>query len=427
MSGKYVRFKAVAEFIESCDRENALADLKETLLSLLEMTTIHEKKLAVKLQGEILKLRGFRTIDKGGLSEKEKNMWTNSLYYYFYFAVTDKLHSDMAFSLYPELEADLQEYNSKITLMYGVTGTPGMYQLYAMANRKNPNILALYECGELEYYGKGPSGKVNYNNAYNYYMRTKECNNEHPLACWSIAYMRFHYSQERARLMPEYRVDEFERELINGKGTRWFDEIMYDVQSSYDNGCSAAANLLGKIVESSDEVFPINRRGRFKTKKAKDLFQESAEAGYVYGCNSYAQACLKEAEVVASKREKEQLLKDAVFYMEKSATIGSPWASNKMGNYYYYGLTLDGNTIIEQDIELAYERYLYAQIMGATEEYYWPLINLCKLFWLNDSSTHYMEKDINWIRAEVVRALEKAQDDEQRSQLKRLQIAASAY
>lgn len=38
-----------------------------------------------------------------------------------------------------------------------------------------------------------------------------------------------------------------------------------------------------------------------------------------------------------------------------------------------------------------------------------------------------MEKDINWIRAEVVRTLEKAQDDEQRSQLKSLQIAASAY
>ncbi len=165
MSWKEVRIKAISEFIESCDRENALTDLKETLLSLLEKTDIHEKKLAVKLQGEILKLRGFKTANIGLLNENENVRWTNCLYYYFYFAVTDKLHSDMAFSLYPELEADLEEYNSKITLMYGVTGTPGMYQLYAMANRKNPNILALYECGELEYYGKGPSGKINYNNA----------------------------------------------------------------------------------------------------------------------------------------------------------------------------------------------------------------------------------------------------------------------
>lgn len=388
---------------------------------MLEKTDIHEKNLAVKLQGEILKLRGFKTANNGMLNEKENVRWTNCLYYYFYFAVTDKLHTDMAFSLYPELEADLDEYNSKITLMYGVTGTPGMYQLYAMANRENPNILALYECGELEYYGKGPSGKVNYNNAYNYYMRTKECNNEHHLACWSIAYMRFHYSQERARLMPEYRVDEFERELVNGKGTRWFDEIMYDVQSSYDNGCSAAANLLGKIIESSDEVFPINRRGRFKTRTAKELFKESAEAGYVYGCNSYAQACLKESEIATNTDEKEQLLVEAVAYMEKSAIIGSPWASNKMGNYYYHGLYLNGHTIVKQNVELAYERYLYAQILGMTEGYYWPLINLCNLFWLNSSSNHYMEKDINWVNAEVVRALEKVQDSEQQSNLKCIQ------
>lgn len=403
---RQVRENRINKFIISCQREGSLAELKDMLMDLLEKTDIHDEKLSKKMLFSISQLKSF--VGSNFIDEKAIENWNNTIYYYFYFAVTDKLHSDMALSLYPELEKDLDEYNQKVTMMYGVSGNPGMYQLYALANRSKPNILALYECGELEYYGKGPSGKVNYEKAYEYYEMTKECNKEHPLATWSIAYMRFHYNQELAKKKPEYKVQQFEYELKNGKKNSWYEAILYNVETSYDNGCSAAANLLGQIIDSSEEEFPISKRGKFKNKDSIDLYKESADAGYVFGCNNYAQTCLKKAEK-SEGNSKVDLYIEAVKYLDKSAQLGNPWAANKMGLYYIKGFEVDGNVIVEQDIDLAYERFEYATVMSNAELYYWPLINICEYYWLNPDSAKCRE-DVEEIRLLLQGALDKLQD-----------------
>lgn len=416
-----VRKNEIERFIKECVSESYISSLKDTLIHLLDVTNIHKnKELCEKMINVIERLQPIKKVE----TEIEKrwfNEWVCALYYYFYFAVTDKLHTDMAFSAYPELERDLEEYNNKITLMYGVSGNPGMYQLYSMAERAEPNIIALYECGELEYYGKGPSGKVNYQKAYEFYEKTRECNAEHPLATWSIAYMKFHYSQEKAAKNPEYRVQEFEEELIGGKKRySWYDSILLNVQSSYNYGCAAAANLLGKIVSTSDEEFPISRRGIFKNASAKQLYKESADGGYVYGCNNYADICIKEAKKSVDVEEKKQLFKEAAFYLEKSAKLGNPWAANKIGFYCLDGLNIGDEMIIEKDLQRAYYLFEYACIMVHAENYFWPLINLCRNYWLNPDSDKYLivsKKDIN---TEIRKALEIVEEENQIMELESL-------
>lgn len=416
-----IRKNEIKGFIKVCMSEGYTRRLKETLINLLDVTNIHKnKELCEKMINVIERLQPIEKV----ASEIEKRWfceWVDALYYYFYFAVTDKLHTDMAFSAYPELERDLAEYNDKITLMYGVSGNPGMYQLYSMAEREEPNIIALYECGELEYYGKGPSGKVNYQKAYEFYEKTRECNAEHPLATWSIAYMKFHYSQEKAAKNPEYRVQEFEEELIGGRRKySWYDSILLNVQSSYNYGCAAAANLLGKIVNASDEEFPVSRRGIFKNASAKQLYKESADGGYVYGCNNYADICVKEAEKSVDVEEKKQLYQEAVFYLEKSAKLGNPWAANKVGLFYINGISIGDEAIIEKDSDKAYKLFEYACIMIHAENYYWPFINICNFFWLNSESNKYMLVSKEDINNEINVALENVTDKSQIEKLRSL-------
>lgn len=414
-----IRKNEIKRFIKICVSERYIRRLKDVLVNLINETNVHKnKELCEKMLNVIERLQPIGKIESE-IERRWYDEWVYALYYYFYFAVTDKLHTNIAFSAYPELEQDLEEYNNKITLMYGVCGNPGMYQLYSLAERDNPNIIALYECGELEYYGKGPSGKINYQKAYEFYEKTRECNAEHPLATWSIAFMKFHYSQEKATENPEYRVQEFEEELIGGKRSNsWYDSILLNAQSSYNYGCAAAANLLGKIVESKDEAFPVSRRGIFKNISAKQLFKESADGGYVYGCNNYARVCINEAEKSIDSEEKKQLMREAIFYLEKSAMLGNPWAANRVGWYCINELIIDEEFIIKRNLNKAYKLFEYACIMTHAENYYWPLINMCNYFWLNPESEKYLMISKEEILAEIEIALKSVNDNKQFKELR---------
>lgn len=411
ISYEKIRKDKISSFIKSCISGQYLGKLKETLIDLLDQTDIHpDYKLRTKLIARFERLYVIEKIDTE-FEFRCLDEWVDAIYYYFYYAVTDKLHSNFAFSLYPDLEEDLTEYNDKVTMMFGVCGNPGMYQLYSMAERENPNIIALYECGELEYYGKGPSGIISFQNAYRYYLKTCGCNSEHPLATWSIAYMKFHYSVERAKRDQRFRVEEFDKELEGGANNRWYDSILEYSINSYNHGCPAAANLLGQIVDATEDIFPFRRKGKYKRYSSKQLYKESADSGYVYGCNNYATCCLKEANHVSGSG-KVELLKEAVKYLKKSADLGNPWAKNRLGCFYLKGLCVGKKVIIDEDKEYAHKMFDSAHVMCRVEDYYWPLINLCESFWLNEKSSHYHEKDCLWIRQEVEYALSHLSDSD---------------
>lgn len=356
-------------------KKGALDKIKNHLTSLLKRTTAHDSLLCEKI------------IEEFELSA-DINAWTQSLYHYIYFSISDRLHKDMALNKYRALTEDLLEYNKKVTMSYGTSGYPGMLQLYSLANREQPNIIALYEMGELEYYGKGPSGKINYESAFTYYLRTLELSDSHPLALWSIAYMKYNYGSKNS-VLKYGTVPKLDEECINGKRRFWYEDIINKVDESYAYGCGAAANLIGQIIASSDEKFPEKYKGKYRHETSERYFKESADSGYIYGCNNYYAYCKREAAKSDSEEKKCKLIKESIKYLSKSANSGEPWASNKLGNYYRKGLTVNDEEVIPQCCDKAYQCYSNAIIMSTNRRYFWPLINLSEHFFLNKNSKYY--------------------------------------
>lgn len=416
---KNFRKEKIYEGLVKCWNNNVLGFLKRNLIENLRNTKIHDAKLCNSLMMVIerLKENAPRDIE---MRRKWEKKWVDALYYYIFFAVTDKLNSDIAMSMYPNLENDLREYNERVTLMYGTSGKPGIYQTYALANRENPNIIALYECGEMEYYGTGPTREVNYQEAYRYYSKTRKYNPDHPLATWSIAYMKFHYTRLGKDGDKRYRVQEFENQLRSGKKNKeWYESIIRDVRTSYENGCPAAANLIGKILDCNDEKFPIKYRGNFRNMSAMPFYKESADAGYVFGCNNYSLECNKMAQEACTKKEKIDWLKKARYYLCISADMGNPWAANRVGKYLCDGVSIGGESIYEVDKKAAYQYFLCAIREIWIDKYFWPLINICKYFWLNEdeNNEHYLETGLNKINLMICMSISALGDNAAESEI----------
>lgn len=400
---KEQHLKILENYVLNGQKMECLDTIRKHLISLLNETTAHNPLLCKRIIDE------FETITT-------INEWKQCLYHYIHFAITDRLHKDMALNTYSGLSDDLLEYNKKVTMSYGTSGYPGMLQLYSLASRKTPNIIALYELGELEYYGKGPSGKINYNNAYMYYLKTLKLSNSHPLALWSIAYMKYHYGKKGSGL--KYgTVPKLDEECINGKKRFWYEDIINKVDQSYAYGCSAAANLIGQIILSSEEDFPERYKGKYKYEHAEKYFRESADSGYIYGCNNYATYCAKEALNTQSLDKKYRLMEESINYLMQSANNREPWASNKLGTYYLSGYSIDNKNLLIQDYEIAYQYFSNAIIMSASRQYYWPLINLCKYFYLNKSSKHYGEKTPEELKGLIKDALDNLDIDLHKDQI----------
>lgn len=415
-TSKEERLKSIQKLIQLCAEKNDNAskqkDLKCLLIELLEKQTIHENGCE-RIREEVEKLIEF-TINDHNYKEMV-SYWTDVFYYFVYFAITDSLHPELAFANYP-LREDLEEYNNKITMMYGASGNPGMYQLYAMANRRLPNIIALYECGEREYYGTGPSRAVSYENAYEYYSKTLECNKDHPLALWSIAYMQFKYLFCQSK-KKEHQVEAI-KQLKEKSESAIYESIIEKVGKAYlynGNAKAAAANLLGKIMECSDQEFPYVYRGHFAEKEAREYYKQSAEYGYVYGCNNYAQICMKESRESDDNEYKIKKAKETIKFLKRSARQGEPWALNRYGLFLYDGWKIENEIIVGANEREAYKSFEYAMIMMRTQLYYWPLINMCNFFWLNSKSTKRKRTstDIKNIIEQLNDALSYIEDKEQ--------------
>lgn len=368
--------------------ESTLEKLRNVLTSLLSYydgsveKSLHSREGCQRMIEELDKLYNFdiREVNYEQLVKE----WSKRLYYYIYHAITNCIHSDLVYIDYP-IEEELKEYNDKVTMMYGTSGRPGMYQLYSLADKNN--TIALYECGEHEYYGKGPSGKINYQKAFDYYNRILTCKHIHPLAQWSIAYMQFEYLHSKEK-SEEYRVVEIE-DLINQGGGAIYKSIIEKVGTAYlyaGNAKAAAANLLGKIMECSDDFFPIVFRGIYNEKPAIDYYRESAEIGYVYGCNNYIRLLKNEINKNSTVKRIIQIAKEIRIFYEKAVLAGEPWASNQYALHLAVGWEINDVVVIAQDNRKAYKYFEYSMKMMNIQSYYWPLINICKYFWINPNS-----------------------------------------
>lgn len=363
---------------------NKLAeDLKEMLIYALKETDIHNGSKCERI---------IRILKK--ISIEDDEALTEVLYFYIYFAITDYLHEKMAYENYDSLEKDIKEYTENVLLSVGSSGIPGMSKLYALANKNDsPNIIALYEMGELEYYGRGPSGNAanHFEEAYGYYKATLELNEVHPLALWSIAYIMFNYKRENTELENAIITELDDYIAKQGKNRNWYMEIIYNVEESYAYGCAAAANLIGKIIDAPEELFPTKYKISYRYKKAEDYYKESAMRGYMYGMNNYAQKLIEKANNLSEKEN--EYYSEALKYLKQSADMGEPWAANKMGLYYLKGLYIKDKVIIKKDLELSFYYFKKSFVMSGMRNNYWACLNLFHYYYNNLDSGFYNREE----------------------------------
>lgn len=387
--------------------------IKKRMIYLLKSTESYDKRLCEEL---IIIFDKLRAQDFEG--------WTNAIYYYIYFAITSRLHTDVGYSRYEKLEQDLKEYREEVVMGYGSCGTPGMSKIYSMATRNDPNIIALFELGEMEYYGQGPSGRVNFESALKCYKEIMKKNSYHPLAAWSIAYMLFYYKKPGKEL-ENATISDFDKYYWNEDGTRndnWYIAIEYYVDKAYSFGCAAAANLIGLIIDEDDRALVSN--WKYAGHDSSRYYKESADANYVFGCNNYASRCIKKASEVSNFADQSYWAMEGRKYLEKSAHNGNYWALNKLGRYHYEGIKIPNTDIdiFECDKDKSYQYFLKARKVSGREKEYWPLINLIEKFWLADDAEDWKEvaPTKQNLLIEIQIALSNLKDHEQKRKLKKI-------
>ena len=370
---------------------NSLQRFKETLVKLLENINAeyHDTALATNLKGYIAQKDATKS-DAASVQD-----WTEIMMLYVFFAVSDSLPQNMAIRLYPRYEEDIKEYTEKIVNMYGTVGRPGIYCLYSLVNREVPNVIAAYECGELEYYGKTGNGTVNYENAFRYYNIAISGNKIHPLAKWSISYMRYHYILDDCYNDVNRRVKAFDDEIKRNGIESWHKKTVDMLRECDLMNCSAAWNLIGQIID--DKSIPREAKGEYAEKESAEYYKLSADAEYVFGINNYAQCLLRSARKKRSSKEIKCCINEAMKYFEKAAEIGHPWSMNYLARIYLGEVCLsDSKPLVKSDYNKAFMllQRAYTAFEKEEEHRYWSYFYLCQYFYLNKDSSHFFEEGV---------------------------------
>ena len=305
---------------------------------------------------------------------------------FVYWCFTKRLAGDFSFITYDKNERDLQEYIDKILHGLGSSGMPGTGAIYAMAGRDNPNIYALFEAGEMEYYGKNTYGIRDYQSAYRYYLRAKNSIAAHPLALWSLGYMIYYYQVQGKELEHAY-VEEIEsmikRDVDTGEivdnFTRYETAINYLTEADR-NSCAAAGNVLQAIVKNPD--VPDSLKKGLKSEEEYLIF--SANADYPFAKTNLAKLYLNKAKQTKNLQERNAYIEQCRINMIGAADLGEPWAANYLARQYNEGFTecFNGENVIifSVDKEKALYYFTLSEKCGGYTNAAWAILNLVESF-----------------------------------------------
>lgn len=350
--------------------------------------------------------------------------YTNLLYAYLYFALFKLLPEEFAYNDYDKYEEDFDEYRKKIVESLGIYSLTGMAMLYALAERgmdkkkdeKNvdlkPNIVALFTKGQLEYYGRGPSGERNIPAAYECYKKVKDLNPYHPMARWAIADLKLSYesglikceiedfeNEKIYRVSPDFvdeQAEENKSQYTYSK--KWYDEIREDLMMAARYGSAPAENLLGRIIQGKDKegkiIFPEEHLGSLANDNAEEHYQKSADRGYVF-----AYVNLYECQKRKAKKEeglyRKEVCKSAFRNLMKAADWGLPYAANKISQYYLRNVNDIIADVVSYDENKA---FIYAKralrYAKMTHNGYWPFYNIVEYFYFNKDSPFYKKIEV---------------------------------
>lgn len=256
------------------------------------------------------------------------------IYILIYWSVLKALPSTFSFETHYQIE--LTEFNSKVICKYGLGSVAGRRAVMQLASTEN--IFALYELGNMYYYGNVENHQKNYTKALMYYRKAAglsiderindaKCN---PLALWIVAYMYINYQEGVELKNVTERVHEIERLQPND---RIDFAIRYCKHAVQLNNCVPALNLLGLISNRLEEA----DRNAFSLLAPEEYYAKAAEEGYVYAYNNLSKI---EAKYIVSSSgiEQEKHVDNYIEYLAASAAEREPWACKKLGLFYYDGI-----------------------------------------------------------------------------------------
>lgn len=220
---------------------------------------------------------------------------------------------------------ELNEY-MKVKLYWGESYITSLINL---ANKNN--VYACAELASLEFDGE-VSGKVDYDKAYYYYM--KSANKNHPKGCWMIANL-----------------------MLTGRCNYDFDTMWKYLKKSIELGSAAGYNTLGLCYLSGNNI-----EKKVDREKARYYFDIASNLGYVFSFNN-----------IGRMYEEEGDIDNAIKYYQISADMLNSWALNKMGEYYRKN----------NDLKRAYFYYTKAIDCPIKERNKYAYYNLAKYYYEN--------------------------------------------
>lgn len=270
------------------------------------------------------------------------------------------------------IDSDREEFNREVLAKYGCSGNPGMYAIYRMTNRSTPNAIAVFEAGELEYYGRDSSKQPNFEKAF--YLYKKGCyslSNFNPLSAWSYSYMLYKYKEKE--LVNAY-IEELECDIeklgeLEAKKKRKIAAIEPALKA-FNCGCYAAANILGQMLD--DAEIPREYKINFTRATSQEYFEEASKGGYVFAKNQLYSIWTTRAESETNQEKKSRYFEKAFSYLKESADLCEPWACNKYADSYLIK--------IHKNYDDAFKYFIDAYNLGVDNTKEWAAANIIKYY-----------------------------------------------
>lgn len=266
------------------------------------------------------------------------------IYIITYWAMVKTLPPTFFFEL--NYKKQLTEFNTAVVCRYGVNSQGGKRILLDLCKS---NIFAMYEVGNLYYFGMRYDLKPDYQKALHYFKQSagissngeidqSKCN---PLALWVISYMYRNYRKNLDLADLDYNtVPEIE---CLSETERLSFSIEYCKKSIQLNQCIPAYNLLGLLSRNLNET----ERQENSLKSPEYYFLEAARQDYPYAYNNLA--ALEREKIFSSPYSiARKHLDKYLHYLSKAAELDEPWACRKLGQFYLEG------KITLQDLELSF-------------------------------------------------------------------------
>lgn len=323
-----------------------------------------------------------------------------NIYLLMYFAIYKRLPDKFYFGV--NYERELEQFNKEVTSMYGVTSRPAVRAILALADAERPNSIAVFEKGEMYYYGNPNGIERNIIKAYETYeiaaglspnpaMTHPEGNDNsfcHPLAFWVLGYILFNYHRENTDLENCKNIPKIDSVFGNNELCRVEQALIYAkrAQDLIDDG--PAANLLGKIALLTDKELPgiSEIKKKHGLKESHEYFEFSARHNYVYAINNLA---MEENEKIFTDSLNQKVhLANLIEWLDRSAQQYEPWACNMLGELYRTGIVEQRSWVVGKksgekrlfreivDKEKAYAYYLRAVTYFINRNSAWSFCNL---------------------------------------------------